>query len=146
MDLLSNLALGFATAATPANLAFCLVGVVIGTLVGVLPGISPLTTVAMLLGLDRVTGNSLFVPSLTAGALPTDTVGVSLALMVLVTLVAAPKAAFVGALMLNAKVSAGSPSGSFTVAVRTVTLVTPAGMVRMPLAGTGKKVAPPSVL
>ncbi len=49
MDLFSNLALGFATAATPANLAFCLVGVVIGTLVGVLPGISPLTTVAMLL-------------------------------------------------------------------------------------------------
>ena len=49
MDLLSNLALGFATAATPANLAFCLIGVIIGTLVGVLPGISPLTTVAMLL-------------------------------------------------------------------------------------------------
>ena len=49
MDLLANLALGFATAATPANLAFCLVGVIIGTLVGVLPGISPLTTVAMLL-------------------------------------------------------------------------------------------------
>ena len=49
MDLLSNLALGFATAATPANLAFCLLGVIIGTLVGVLPGISPLTTVAMLL-------------------------------------------------------------------------------------------------
>jgi putative tricarboxylic transport membrane protein len=49
VDLLSNLALGFATAATPANLAFCLLGVVIGTLVGVLPGISPLTTVAMLL-------------------------------------------------------------------------------------------------
>jgi putative tricarboxylic transport membrane protein len=49
VDLLSNLALGFATAATPANLAFCLAGVLIGTLVGVLPGISPLTTVAMLL-------------------------------------------------------------------------------------------------
>ena len=104
------------------------------------------TTVSTLLGLDRVTGNTLLVPSVTAGALPTDTVGVSLALMVLVTLVAAPKAAFVGALMLNAKVSAGSPSGSFTVAVRTVTLVTPAGIVMMPLAGTGKKVAPPSVL
>ena len=49
MDLFSNLAIGFATAATPANLAFCLIGVAIGTLVGVLPGISPLTTVAMLL-------------------------------------------------------------------------------------------------
>jgi putative tricarboxylic transport membrane protein len=49
VDLFSNLAIGFATAATPANLAFCLIGVAIGTLVGVLPGISPLTTVAMLL-------------------------------------------------------------------------------------------------
>ena len=49
MDLFDNLVLGFATAATPANLAFCLIGVAIGTLVGVLPGISPLTTVAMLL-------------------------------------------------------------------------------------------------
>ena len=49
MELFSNLAIGFATAATPANLAFCLIGVAIGTLVGVLPGISPLTTVAMLL-------------------------------------------------------------------------------------------------
>src|SRR5215475_13163914 len=49
MDLFANLAIGFATAATPANLGFCFVGVAIGTLVGVLPGISPLTTVAMLL-------------------------------------------------------------------------------------------------
>jgi putative tricarboxylic transport membrane protein len=49
LDLLANLLLGFATAATPANLAFCFIGVAIGTLVGVLPGISPLTTVAMLL-------------------------------------------------------------------------------------------------
>ena len=49
MELLDNLALGLATAATWQNLLFCLVGVTIGTLVGVLPGISPLTTVAMLL-------------------------------------------------------------------------------------------------
>jgi putative tricarboxylic transport membrane protein len=49
VDLLDNLALGLATAATWQNLLFCLAGVTIGTLVGVLPGISPLTTVAMLL-------------------------------------------------------------------------------------------------
>ena len=49
MELLDNLALGLATAATWQNLLFCLAGVTIGTLVGVLPGISPLTTVAMLL-------------------------------------------------------------------------------------------------
>jgi len=49
LELFSNLAIGFATAATPANLVFCFIGVAIGTLVGVLPGISPLTTVAMLL-------------------------------------------------------------------------------------------------
>jgi TctA family transporter len=49
VELLDNLALGLATAATWQNLLFCLAGVTIGTLVGVLPGISPLTTVAMLL-------------------------------------------------------------------------------------------------
>ena len=49
MDLLSNLGLGFATAATPENLLVCLVGVMLGTLIGVLPGIGPLATIAMLL-------------------------------------------------------------------------------------------------
>jgi TctA family transporter len=49
VELLDNLMLGLATAASWQNLLFCLVGVTIGTLVGVLPGISPLTTVAMLL-------------------------------------------------------------------------------------------------
>jgi len=49
VELLDNLALGLATAASWQNLLFCLAGVTIGTLVGVLPGISPLTTVAMLL-------------------------------------------------------------------------------------------------
>ena len=39
MDLISNLALGFTTAASPANLLFCLIGVLLGTLIGVLPGI-----------------------------------------------------------------------------------------------------------
>jgi putative tricarboxylic transport membrane protein len=49
MDLLGDLALGFETALTPANLLFCLVGVVLGTAVGVLPGIGPTATIALLL-------------------------------------------------------------------------------------------------
>jgi putative tricarboxylic transport membrane protein len=49
MDLLSNLALGFETAATPWNLLFCLIGVILGTLIGVLPGIGATATIAMLL-------------------------------------------------------------------------------------------------
>jgi TctA family transporter len=48
-QLFSNLALGFATAATADNLLYCFVGVVLGTLIGVLPGIGPLATIAMLL-------------------------------------------------------------------------------------------------
>jgi putative tricarboxylic transport membrane protein len=49
MDLFSNLALGFATASTLYNLAFCFAGVLLGTLIGVLPGIGPTATIAMLL-------------------------------------------------------------------------------------------------
>jgi len=49
VDLLSNLSLGFATAATPWNLLFCLIGVILGTLIGVLPGIGATATIAMLL-------------------------------------------------------------------------------------------------
>ena len=49
MDLLSNLALGFATAASPYNLLFCFLGVILGTLIGVLPGIGATATIAMLL-------------------------------------------------------------------------------------------------
>jgi putative tricarboxylic transport membrane protein len=49
MDLLGNLALGFATASTPLNLLFCLIGVLLGTLIGVLPGIGATATIAMLL-------------------------------------------------------------------------------------------------
>ncbi len=51
MDLLSNLALGFATAASPYNLLFCFIGVILGTLIGVLPGIGATATIAMLLPL-----------------------------------------------------------------------------------------------
>ncbi len=49
MDLIANLATGFAVALTPANLLFCLLGALIGTLVGVLPGIAPVATIAILL-------------------------------------------------------------------------------------------------
>src|SRR5205814_1847635 len=51
MDLLHNLAIGFAVALTPANLGFALAGALIGTLIGVLPGIGPVATIAMLLPL-----------------------------------------------------------------------------------------------
>src|ERR671939_946600 len=51
MDLLSNLALGFGVALTPANLGFALVGCLVGTMIGVLPGIGPVATVAMLIPL-----------------------------------------------------------------------------------------------
>jgi putative tricarboxylic transport membrane protein len=49
MDVLENLGLGFATAMTPTNLLFALIGVALGTAVGVLPGIGPTATMAMLL-------------------------------------------------------------------------------------------------
>ena len=39
MDALSSLAEGFATALTPTNFLFALLGVVLGTAIGVLPGI-----------------------------------------------------------------------------------------------------------
>jgi TctA family transporter len=48
-SLFGNLALGFGTAVSPANLMYCFVGVFVGTLVGVLPGIGPLAAIAMLL-------------------------------------------------------------------------------------------------
>ena len=49
MDVVQNLAVGFAAAATWQNLFFCFVGCMLGTLVGVLPGIGPVATIAMLL-------------------------------------------------------------------------------------------------
>src|SRR5450432_3459502 len=51
MDILSGLLQGFQVALTPANLMFCVVGVVLGTVVGVLPGLGPPATIAMLLPL-----------------------------------------------------------------------------------------------
>src|SRR5687768_14272449 len=49
VDLLANIGLGFATAFSPENLLYCLIGVILGTLIGVLPGIGPTATIAMLL-------------------------------------------------------------------------------------------------
>jgi putative tricarboxylic transport membrane protein len=53
MDALSELAGGFATALTPTNLMFALLGVLLGTAIGVLPGIGPAMAVALLLPLTR---------------------------------------------------------------------------------------------
>ncbi|HEX2140811.1 MAG TPA: tripartite tricarboxylate transporter permease [Candidatus Limnocylindria bacterium] len=49
MDVLGDLANGFATALSVENLLFAATGVLLGTLVGVLPGIGPALTVALLL-------------------------------------------------------------------------------------------------
>ena len=49
MDLLHNLALGFATALSPGNIFYCFIGTLLGTLIGVLPGIGAPATIAMLL-------------------------------------------------------------------------------------------------
>src|SRR3989304_727842 len=48
-DILSALGGGFASAITPAHLAWALAGVTLGTAVGVLPGIGPALTIAVLL-------------------------------------------------------------------------------------------------
>ena len=49
LDTWNHLLQGFATAGTPINLLWALLGCTIGTAVGVLPGIGPATAVAMLL-------------------------------------------------------------------------------------------------
>lgn len=50
---------GFAVVLEPANLLYCLIGVVVGMLIGVLPGLGPAATIAILLpltiGLEPVT-------------------------------------------------------------------------------------------
>lgn len=58
MDLFSNLALGFSTATSLANLGFCLIGVLLGTLIGVLPGIGATATIAMLLPITFQIGDA----------------------------------------------------------------------------------------
>ncbi|MFL5260367.1 MAG: tripartite tricarboxylate transporter permease [Hyphomicrobiales bacterium] len=49
MDTFSALLHGFATALTPMNLLWCLVGTTLGTAIGILPGIGPALTIALLL-------------------------------------------------------------------------------------------------
>jgi putative tricarboxylic transport membrane protein len=49
MDVLMNLANGFAVALTPVNLLYALAGAMIGTAIGVLPGLGPPATIALLL-------------------------------------------------------------------------------------------------
>jgi putative tricarboxylic transport membrane protein len=49
MEILNNLAAGFAVALTPVNLLYCFLGSFIGTAIGVLPGLGPPATIALLL-------------------------------------------------------------------------------------------------
>jgi putative tricarboxylic transport membrane protein len=54
MDVWSSLMDGFATALTPMNLLYAVIGVLLGTAVGVLPGLGPAMTVALLLPVTQV--------------------------------------------------------------------------------------------
>lgn len=49
MDILSNLAMGFATALTPYTLMLAVIGCFIGTIIGALPGLGPSNGVALLI-------------------------------------------------------------------------------------------------
>jgi putative tricarboxylic transport membrane protein len=49
VDVLVNLAHGFAVSLTPVNLLLCLVGAIVGTAIGVLPGLGPTATISLLL-------------------------------------------------------------------------------------------------
>ena len=49
MEILNNLAAGFAVALTPTNLLYCFLGSFIGSAIGVLPGLGPPATIALLL-------------------------------------------------------------------------------------------------
>jgi putative tricarboxylic transport membrane protein len=51
METLQFLAAGFASALTPANLTFALIGCILGTLIGVLPGLGPSAGTAILIPL-----------------------------------------------------------------------------------------------
>lgn len=51
MDVVNDLLGGFATALSPQNLLFALIGCLLGTLIGVLPGIGPVAGVALLIPL-----------------------------------------------------------------------------------------------
>jgi putative tricarboxylic transport membrane protein len=62
MDVLSQLANGFAVALTPVNLMWCLIGTTLGTAIGVLPGLGPALTIALLLPITfKVDATSAFI-------------------------------------------------------------------------------------
>lgn len=56
---MENLLLGFATATTAMNLAWCLLGVTLGTLVGVLPGLGPMAAISLLLPITYSLGDPI---------------------------------------------------------------------------------------
>src|ERR671937_2019915 len=62
MDAFSQLLNGFAVAATPINLLWCLVGTTLGTAIGVLPGLGPALTIALLLPITfKVVSTAAFI-------------------------------------------------------------------------------------
>ena len=72
MEIFDALLAGFATAITPANLLWALVGCALGTAVGVLPGIGPAVAVAMLLPITakvEVTASMIFFAGIYYGAM-----------------------------------------------------------------------------
>ncbi|MDZ7938566.1 MAG: tripartite tricarboxylate transporter permease [Rhodoferax sp.] len=72
MDVWDLLMQGFATAGTPVNLLWALVGCALGTAVGVLPGIGPATAVAMLLPITTkvdATASMIFFSGIYYGAM-----------------------------------------------------------------------------
>ncbi len=72
MDIINALMSGFATALTPMNLLWALLGCIIGTAVGVLPGLGPAVVVAMLLPITtkvEVTGSMIFFAGIYYGAM-----------------------------------------------------------------------------
>jgi putative tricarboxylic transport membrane protein len=72
MDIFSALLQGFATAISPINLLWALVGCILGTAVGVLPGIGPAVAVAMLLPITSqvdITASMIFFAGIYYGAM-----------------------------------------------------------------------------
>ena len=72
MELFNALMGGFATAVTPINLLWALLGCALGTAVGVLPGIGPAVAVAMLLpitGKVEITASMIFFSGIYYGAM-----------------------------------------------------------------------------
>jgi putative tricarboxylic transport membrane protein len=49
MDLWQSIAVGFGTALTLKNFAYCFIGTLVGTVIGVLPGLGPVATISLLL-------------------------------------------------------------------------------------------------